>query len=412
MNAPVKRENKKRMQPKENGSVLVLVAVSMVFFFFMMSLALDLGWMVLTRNELQNAADASALAGAAQLIDEDILEGQPDQTDDIVMTRDYAELFAGQNSAAKRALLVDRNDANDENGGVVAGYIQDPLDLNSVLQTEGISIYNSVRVETRLAQEINGPLALFLGEFTGVDSVEMAARATATIDNRVAGFSINEDEMLQMLPFSLHEDVWDQGFEDFIACGPVDLTGQRPGGLVLGCFTMDFYMKLLGAIGCHITPGINIYPNDLDTPGNFGTIDIGPSNNSTDDICEQILYGITPEDIAIVGGLILSDEDGDGILSKWLEGDTGVSNAVKSAFYAILYETRILPLHRTVIGTGNGSQFEISRFAGVKIIEVHMYGALQDRYIKVEPVQIVAKEAVIDPEATAGELVYALSITQ
>ena len=46
-----------------------LVAVLMVVLLGMVAFAVDVGWMGIAQAELQNAADAAALAGAGQLMD-------------------------------------------------------------------------------------------------------------------------------------------------------------------------------------------------------------------------------------------------------------------------------------------------------------------------------------------------------
>jgi hypothetical protein len=51
----------------QNGGVIVLVAVSMFFLLGFAALAVDVGHLVVARNELQNAADAGAIAGAQVL---------------------------------------------------------------------------------------------------------------------------------------------------------------------------------------------------------------------------------------------------------------------------------------------------------------------------------------------------------
>ncbi|MDO3378431.1 TadG family pilus assembly protein [Geoalkalibacter halelectricus] len=57
-----------RTMRQERGAVLVMVAVLMTVFIGITALAIDLGHLHVVRNELQNAADAGALAGAANLI--------------------------------------------------------------------------------------------------------------------------------------------------------------------------------------------------------------------------------------------------------------------------------------------------------------------------------------------------------
>ncbi|MBC7338158.1 MAG: hypothetical protein H5U01_18050, partial [Clostridia bacterium] len=49
------------------GAVLVLTAVMLVVILALMALAVDLGYVVLVRAQLQAAADSAALAGASQI---------------------------------------------------------------------------------------------------------------------------------------------------------------------------------------------------------------------------------------------------------------------------------------------------------------------------------------------------------
>jgi Flp pilus assembly protein TadG len=51
----------------EKGVTLVYVAILLVVFLGMTALAVDIGYLMVSKNELQNAADAAALAGARQL---------------------------------------------------------------------------------------------------------------------------------------------------------------------------------------------------------------------------------------------------------------------------------------------------------------------------------------------------------
>jgi Flp pilus assembly protein TadG len=52
---------------KRRGVVLVLAALTMIVVMGFAAFAIDVGFMVLTRDEMQNAADAAALAGAMQM---------------------------------------------------------------------------------------------------------------------------------------------------------------------------------------------------------------------------------------------------------------------------------------------------------------------------------------------------------
>jgi hypothetical protein len=57
------REN----QQNQRGAVMIFVAAAMTAFIGFAALAIDVGFLMAARNELQNAADSAALAGASQL---------------------------------------------------------------------------------------------------------------------------------------------------------------------------------------------------------------------------------------------------------------------------------------------------------------------------------------------------------
>lgn len=52
---------------KTEGAIIILVAACLVFLLAIAALAIDIGYLYATRNELQNVADAAALAGARYL---------------------------------------------------------------------------------------------------------------------------------------------------------------------------------------------------------------------------------------------------------------------------------------------------------------------------------------------------------
>ena len=58
---------KQNMIKDQKGAVVAIVAVCLVIFVGFTALAVDIGHLYVVRNELQNAADAGALAGARRL---------------------------------------------------------------------------------------------------------------------------------------------------------------------------------------------------------------------------------------------------------------------------------------------------------------------------------------------------------
>lgn len=62
------RQKQKHRGMNRRGAILVLTAILMVAIFGFVAMSLDVGYMTVVRNELQNATDAAALAGATELM--------------------------------------------------------------------------------------------------------------------------------------------------------------------------------------------------------------------------------------------------------------------------------------------------------------------------------------------------------
>src|SRR5437870_11374055 len=63
----LKREQQRREQRNQCGSVMVMTAIAMVALFLILGLAIDASRIYMTRAETQNAADAAALSAAREL---------------------------------------------------------------------------------------------------------------------------------------------------------------------------------------------------------------------------------------------------------------------------------------------------------------------------------------------------------
>jgi hypothetical protein len=73
------------------------------------------------------------------------------------------------------------------------------------------------------------------------------------------------------------------------------------------------------------------------SPGNRGTVDIGGSNNSTNDIARQILHGISAQDLQALGKPLNISSQG----TMTLNGDTGISAGVKDELKSIIGQKRM-----------------------------------------------------------------------
>ena len=160
------------------GFAVVYIALMIVVLVAFVSLAVDLGYMYVAKGQLQNASDAAALAGAAQL---------PNKTN----VRVQAKLFAEKNNAAGEAVKIDLNDTNSLDGDIVVGYWKDSTFSNTVPSGK---ISNAVKVVARRTSETgtgisedNKPVTLFFGNVIGWDKMGAKADAIACRPPKPAG---------------------------------------------------------------------------------------------------------------------------------------------------------------------------------------------------------------------------------
>ena len=192
-----------------NGVVLVLTAVMLAVMVGFVAFAIDLGVLCLARAEAQNAADAAALAGAMELLDQDLLTGTSDLSDDIEAARLQAVDFAARNPVRYAAPVVDPNYSNDPSGDVVVGYLKSSNDLSESLSFDDPNQFNSVQVRVQRTDARNGQVGLFFARIWGIDSAIVTATATARVDDGVVGFKVpGTSTAAKLLPLALHVDIW------------------------------------------------------------------------------------------------------------------------------------------------------------------------------------------------------------
>jgi hypothetical protein len=119
-------------------------------------------------------------------------------------------------------------------------------------------------------------------------------------------------------------------------------------------------------------------------------VDIGSSNNSTADIARQIVYGISSADLGHHGGKLEFDENGE----LELNGDTGISAGVKDELASIKGKPRLIPIFSTVVGPGNNAQYTIVHWAGIRIMDVKLTGAMSQKRVIVQPCPMVVQGAL------------------
>src|SRR5436190_4346880 len=151
------------LDPRRRGFVYIWVALLGLVLIGFLGLAVDAGYMIHTGNQLQNAAEAAALAAAQELGDGE------------VAARDKAMQVSPLNSAGGVPINLDRNTSNSPGGDIVVG----KFDPQTRLFTPATQDLNAVKVTARRTSARNGGVSLFFGAAFGVGSADVTRSAVA-----------------------------------------------------------------------------------------------------------------------------------------------------------------------------------------------------------------------------------------
>lgn len=227
----------------EKGYVMVLVGISLTGLFALFILVADLGHVFVTKAELQNTADAAALAAVVDIqLGEDIAE---------VSATDFGQTHW----VAGSSIIITPEDVQFGHYDGGTGVFQ-----------AGASPVNSVSVMARrTSNSPSGPLPLFFSAMFGKDVTDVSAKSIALLDSQVVGVKGKS----RLIPYSVINSV-------------VDANGD---GLY------------------DIGESINMHPKK-DAPGNFGFLNFDGGSGDTPEVQYWIENGYDQEFIVPPGGSI------------------------------------------------------------------------------------------------------------
>jgi Flp pilus assembly protein TadG len=164
---------------KQEGAVAVTVALCMLFLLGIAALAIDIGNLLVARSQLQNAADAAAMAGAGCLMRRTECGNTTATQPDWITASAKASSFS--TSTATNKVQADYVKAST----VATGYWNatgTPYGLESLPFTPGASDLPAVQVTIHKdGSNANGAVPVFFGSVLGVQILKASAVATAVL---------------------------------------------------------------------------------------------------------------------------------------------------------------------------------------------------------------------------------------
>ena len=321
--------------------VLVQVIALLVVLLGFAALSIDVGNLYVAKAELQNAADAAALAGASIFTEDDYRKyGGEDPSNVQADVQGRCLAYASRNEVVAQSVTLEAQDV------VVGRFDFDnpsaPLDLAGTP--------NAVQVTARFAGDSpNGPIVNLFASIFGFDTTDVSATATAAFDDRFADYTQPTNGPL--IPFTLHEDV----YNDWLINGPDEYTYDED---------LDVVTEFPDGL-----PEVSLYPHKFDDPptgaGNFGLLAVGAA-----DLATQVATGIPPEDLEAEVGtsdLTFVDDAGNPVTYE-ITGGTGLKSSLEPILEARLGDVVAFFVHSGVVDSGSNTTYTITKVAFARLV--------------------------------------------
>ena len=367
------RSSATRRRLRRRGNVLLLTLLLATTMLGLLAFSIDVGYMSVARTELQRAADSAALAAASGLLSEARLQGDAAQSRVLLEARNAANRYSLVNLVCGTGPALDLNTANSPSGDIVFGHYSPLSGMSTSLVPDQ---YNAVLVRVQKTAERNGEYPLFFARFLGVLSASGQAEAIATFRDGVTGFRVTEHTGNSgLMPFALDINDW----RSLLAGAGTDSWSYNPATRTLSA-------------GSDGVKELKLFPTKVNpsgiTPGNFGTVNVGPPANSSAVLKRQISEGVSAEDLQFFGGELKLNQQG----VLMLNGDTGISADVELALPDVLGKARTVFLYQKVEYPGNGATYTIVGFAGIRVVDFDLHGS--HKYVSIQPAIAVDSTAI------------------
>lgn len=366
------------------GSLVMVVAMALLVIGCCLALVFDRLWLDNAQVELQAAAEASALAGAAQLATDDRLNPKP--VDLITPAREAAKNLATRNYAVGSSVSLQDQD-------ILVGTIQMDPDNGHAELVEETERPTTVVVKAARTKGRGNPIALFFQELTGRSSGNAVAIAEASVDNRIIGVQPNTGSPVPAIPMSILYTHPDPRRLD---------TWQRQIEMRLG---VDNYS--IDPATNEIIPGPDGIPEILlhtaaladseedSKKVNLLTADIGNGLKESR-VAEQLQNGWTVEDLKSFGEEFRTDQG-----PQTLDVDAAMIGAIQDELRSLIGQTRICTLYTDHKSTNHTlGQAAVVSLVAIRILAVTETGA-QKLQITAQPSVIATRTALLERQDAA-----------
>ena len=161
-------KTQKISRQKNKGIAILWLAVTLIILVLFMGLSIDGARFYVAAHQLQNAADAAALAGAR------IVRVDQDEA------RNQAQYIGGENSTLGDSVVLNLNSGNDPNGDIVIGrFYYDERGFIPLQDLPEDVKPDALKAVTKRTESEHGAIRLFFGPIVNVDTADVSRVAIA-----------------------------------------------------------------------------------------------------------------------------------------------------------------------------------------------------------------------------------------
>ena len=382
---------------ERRGIAAMLFALLLPVLIGFIALSVDTAMIAAARSQLSTAADSAALAGAQQMANEYRVRGVTDMSSQITAAQNSAVAFAANNKVFNQSVSLVAGTNGSSSSDVQVGYLDPNNTHSSLITTSAFStLFNSVQVTARRDPSRGGLVPTFFSAMMGFNGGSLNVYSTASVANyTISGYKSVNGLSANLLPIVLDVTTYN-----------AMMAGV---GSVIGAATDQYSYNPVTKTVSNGADGVAetvLYPVASGNPGNWGTVKIGVSNNSTATLAAQIQNGISPSQLATFPNGTIALDTTLSPPSITFGGNPGISAGIKSALTAIIGNPVSIPIYDLTGGNGNNAWYRVIAFAPVRIMAVNFQG--NPKFVVVQPALLSDPTAVKgspQPSWTSGGLV-------
>lgn len=344
------------------GALSGILVIVLILLFAILGLALELGLLSHVQIQLQTASDAAALAGVAELLDENVLRpgASPDWSDDIEAALARAQQYAANNIACGQSVLIEANPENHPAGDFVVAWLDSSTDRHEAPQLYDVAgRCNTLIVRGVRNLKRGNPVPLWFSPVLGIGSADVMSESRATLDQRVYGFRPQSGGAIPVVPVAALGRGSEEAWLEQSQTTPIEDVNDR--------YTVDYRTGVVtdGADGI---PEVELKApvgNEHAQEGNFLLLDFDAESGEQGRFSRQVEVGLLATDLVDQGGQLALDPSG-----RLLVPGVGVRDSALTQLRTIVGQNRVWPLFTSRTDEDGETTVVLTGFAAGRIVDV------------------------------------------